>query len=135
MKTTAGQALRFAACARAPMRQARIHDLMASRPTLINPATSIPDAATLMSRGHFRHLPVSGCTGLIGVLDITDVCRALIDPDLSQRPITGNALSLQPQRALPVVRSACRTRQYVRWPVVRLRQADGARFGNRRRGG
>jgi hypothetical protein len=47
-----------------------------------------------MSRGHFRHLPVSGDTGLIGMLDITDVCRALIDPDLSQRPIAGNARSL-----------------------------------------
>jgi hypothetical protein len=34
----------------------------------------------LMSRGHFRHLPVSGDTGLAGMLDITDVCHALIDP-------------------------------------------------------
>ena len=34
----------------------------------------------LMSRGHFRHLPVSGDAGLVGMLDITDVCRALIDP-------------------------------------------------------
>jgi CBS domain-containing protein len=74
--------------------QTRIHDLMTARPTLINPTTSIPDAATLMCRSHFRHLPVSGDTGLIGMLDITDVCRALIDPDLSQRPITGNARSL-----------------------------------------
>ena len=40
----------------------------------------------LMSRGHFRHLPVSGDAGLVGMLDITDVCRALIDHDLSQRP-------------------------------------------------
>ena len=53
---------------------------MTARPTFINPTTSIPDAATLMSRGHFRHPPVSGDTGLIGMLDITDVCRALIDP-------------------------------------------------------
>ena len=37
----------------------------------------------LMSRGHFRRLPVSGGAGLVGMLDITDVCRALIDPDLS----------------------------------------------------
>jgi len=47
----------------------------------------------LMSRGHFRHLPVSGDVGLVGMLDITDVCRALIDTDLSQRPTTGNARS------------------------------------------
>jgi hypothetical protein len=38
-----------------------------------------------MSRGHFRHLPVSGDADLVGMLDITDVCRALIGPDLSQR--------------------------------------------------
>ena len=67
---------------------------MTARPTVTNPTASTPDAATLTSRGHFRHLPVSGDTGLIGMLDITDVCRALIDPDLSQRPITGNARSL-----------------------------------------
>jgi hypothetical protein len=42
----------------------------------------------LMSRGRFRRLPVSGD---VGFLDITDVCRALIDPDLSQRSTTGNA--------------------------------------------
>jgi len=41
-----------------------------------------------MSCGHFRRLPVSGDAGL---LDTTDVCRALIDPDLSQRSTTGNA--------------------------------------------
>ena len=76
------------------LEQTRIHDLMTARPTVTNPTASIPDAATLMSRGHFRHLPVSGDTGLIGMLDITDVCRALIDPDLSQRPTTGNARSL-----------------------------------------
>lgn len=47
----------------------------------------------LMSRGHFRHLPVSGDAGLVGMRDITDVCRALIAHDLSQRPTTGNARS------------------------------------------
>ena len=47
----------------------------------------------LVSRGHFRHPPVSGDVGLVGMLDITDVCRALIDPNLSQRPTTGTARS------------------------------------------
>ena len=64
---------------------------MTARPTAVNPATSIPDAAKLMSPGHFRHLPVSCDTGLIGMLDITDVCRALIDAGPSQQPTTGNA--------------------------------------------
>ena len=43
-----------------------------------------------MTRGNFRHLPA---TGLVGMVGITDVCRALIDPDVSRRPTTGNALS------------------------------------------
>jgi hypothetical protein len=38
----------------------------------------------------FTHLPVSGDAGLVGMLDITDVCRALIDPHFAQRPTTGN---------------------------------------------
>jgi CBS domain-containing protein len=68
----------------------RIHDLMTTRPTVISPATSIRDAAKLMTRGGFRHLPVADDTGLAGMVDITDVCRALIDPDVFPRPTTGN---------------------------------------------
>ena len=40
----------------------------------------------LVSRGHFRHLPVPGDAGLAGMLDITDVCRTLTGPDLSPCP-------------------------------------------------
>jgi hypothetical protein len=36
-----------------------------------------------MTSGHFRHLPVIGDAGLVG---ITDVCLALLDPDVSQPP-------------------------------------------------
>ena len=71
----------------------RIHDLMTTRPTVINTTTSVRDAATIMTRGHFRHLPVTGDSGLVGMVDITDVCRALIGPD-SRQPTTGTA---QPQ--------------------------------------
>ena len=56
----------------------RIHDVMTTRPTVITPATSIRDAAKIMTSSHFRHLPVVGDTGLQGVLDINDVCRALL---------------------------------------------------------
>ena len=31
-----------------------------------------------MLAGHFRHLPVVGDAGLIGIVDIGDVCRALL---------------------------------------------------------
>jgi CBS domain-containing protein len=40
--------------------------------------TSIRDAAEMMTDRHFRHLPVGGDAGLLGVVDIIDVCRALI---------------------------------------------------------
>jgi hypothetical protein len=39
-----------------------------------------------MTRGHFRHLPVSGDSGRAGIIDITDICRALIGPDIPRRP-------------------------------------------------
>jgi len=32
-----------------------------------------------MTRGHFRHLPVTGDSGLVGMVDIIDICRALIE--------------------------------------------------------
>ena len=39
-----------------------------------------------MTSGHFRHLPVIGGEGLAGIVDITDVCRALLDPGVSPPP-------------------------------------------------
>jgi CBS domain-containing protein len=39
-----------------------------------------------MTSGHFRHLPVVGDIGLAGIVDVTDVCRALLEPDISQPP-------------------------------------------------
>jgi len=57
----------------------RIRDLMTLRPTVISAATSVRDAADIMVRGRFRHLPVVGDAGLIGMVDVVDVCRALID--------------------------------------------------------
>jgi len=49
---------------------------MTIRPA-ITTATSIRDAAKIMTAGHYRHLPVTGDAGLLGVIDITDVCQAL----------------------------------------------------------
>ena len=71
----------------------RISALMTARPTVIGTTTSIRAAADVMTSGHFRHLPVMGDAGLAGIVDITDVCRALLDPDVL-RPPTGTA---QPQ--------------------------------------
>ena len=52
--------------------------VMTARPAL-TATTSIRDAAEMMTTRHFRHLPVAGNAGLLGVVDIIDVCRALID--------------------------------------------------------
>jgi CBS domain-containing protein len=59
----------------------RIHDLMTSSPTVIDAKTSIRKAARIMTDGHFRHLPVMDETGLIGMVDISEVCAALLGPD------------------------------------------------------
>jgi CBS domain-containing protein len=57
-------------------------ELMTTRPTVITTTTNVRDAAQLMMSGHFRHLPVVGEAGLVGIVDITDVCRALLESDV-----------------------------------------------------
>src|SRR6201981_3253988 len=57
----------------------RIYQLMTADPTVVSTTTSIRDAAKVMTNGRFRHLPVTGDAGLGGIVDITDVCRALLD--------------------------------------------------------
>jgi CBS domain-containing protein len=64
----------------------RIYQLMTTRPTVITTTTSVRDAAKVMRSGHFRHLPVVGDAGLAGIVDITDVCRALLETDVSPLP-------------------------------------------------
>jgi CBS domain-containing protein len=58
----------------------RIFDLMTTRPAVISATTSIRDAAETMKKGRFRHLPVVEDGALIGMVDITDVGRALLNP-------------------------------------------------------
>ncbi|HTS97029.1 MAG TPA: CBS domain-containing protein [Streptosporangiaceae bacterium] len=50
---------------------------MTTRPA-VTTTTSIRDAAKIMTTRHFRHLPVAGDTGLLGVVDIIDVCQVLL---------------------------------------------------------
>ena len=40
-----------------------------------------------MTSKRFRHLPVMGDAGLAGIVDITDVCRALLEADVSGPPV------------------------------------------------
>lgn len=58
----------------------RIHELITSRPTVIEANTSIVEAAKIMTGSGFQPLPVVGDDGLAGIVDVTDVCRALLDP-------------------------------------------------------
>ena len=54
----------------------RVHAVMTSRPA-ITTTTTLRDAANIMTARHHHHLPVAGDAGLLGVIDITDVCQAL----------------------------------------------------------
>jgi CBS domain-containing protein len=66
----------------------RIYQLMTARPTVVSTTTSIRDAARVMTSGRFRHLPVMGGPGLVGIVDITDICRALLDaPQAAEEPL------------------------------------------------
>ena len=64
----------------------RIYQLMTTNPTVVNTTTSIRDAAEVMTSRRFRHLPVVGDLGLVGIVDITDVCRVLLEADVSGAP-------------------------------------------------
>jgi hypothetical protein len=39
-----------------------------------------------MTSGRFRHLPVMGDAGLASIVDIIDVCGALLEADVSGPP-------------------------------------------------
>ena len=64
----------------------RIYELMTANPTVVSTTASIRDAAKIMTGKRFRHLPVMGDAGLAGIVDITDVCRALLQADVSGPP-------------------------------------------------
>ncbi|HEY2316407.1 MAG TPA: CBS domain-containing protein [Streptosporangiaceae bacterium] len=58
----------------------RILDLMTTNPTIITATASIREAAEAMITAGKRHLPVVSNAGLVGIVDIGDVCRALLGP-------------------------------------------------------
>ena len=64
----------------------RIYELMTANPTVVNTTTSVRDAAKVMTSRRFRHLPVVGDAGLVGIVDIIDVCRVLLETDVSGPP-------------------------------------------------
>jgi CBS domain-containing protein len=58
----------------------RIRDLMPTEPTMVTATTSIEEVARSMVTGQLRHLAVVSDVGLVGIIDIGDVCRVLLDP-------------------------------------------------------
>jgi CBS domain-containing protein len=59
----------------------RIRDMMTSKPTVCQDTTSIREAARRMMNGRIRHLPVvEGDDSLVGIVDISDLSRALLGP-------------------------------------------------------
>ena len=62
--------------------EVRISELMTPDPTVVGTATSLREAAELMTNGHFRHLPVVNDSGLAGIVDISTICRAMLRLDV-----------------------------------------------------
>jgi signal-transduction protein with cAMP-binding, CBS, and nucleotidyltransferase domain len=60
--------------------QVRILDLMVTNPTYVTATATIREAAETMITARIRHLPVVSSAGLVGIIDIGDVCRALLGP-------------------------------------------------------
>ena len=60
--------------------EVRISEVMTPEPTVVGTACSLREAAELMTKGHFRHLPVVGDSGLVGIVDISTISLALLGP-------------------------------------------------------
>ena len=57
----------------------RISDVAARSVITVAPETGVAAAAELMLSSHVRHLPVVSAGRIIGMVDIGDACRGLID--------------------------------------------------------
>ena len=57
----------------------RIHQLHLSRPAVVHPGTSVTEAAERMLELSLMHLPVMDDGQLVGLVDMSAVCRALLD--------------------------------------------------------
>jgi CBS domain-containing protein len=60
--------------------EVRIRDLMTTEPIIVAATASIQEVARSMVTRQLRHLPVVSNVGLVGIIDIGDVCRVLLDP-------------------------------------------------------
>lgn len=67
-----------AASKAAPMDAAQVKDWMTPDPVTAPPDMDTDDAAELMLSSGFRHLPVVGDDGLVGIISLRDVLSARI---------------------------------------------------------
>ena len=61
------------------LNETRINQLHLSRPAVVQPDTSIAEAAERMLELSLQHLPVLDDGRLVGLIDMAAVCRALLD--------------------------------------------------------
>ena len=59
----------------------RVSDLVRREPITIGPEESLSAAAKTMISAHIHHLPVVADGQLLGMVDITDACRGLLDAE------------------------------------------------------
>ena len=59
----------------------RINELHLSRPAVVDPGTSVGEAAERMLKTSLQHLPVVDDGQLVGLIDMVAVCRALLQAD------------------------------------------------------
>jgi CBS domain-containing protein len=59
----------------------RIDEFVGSGPVTTQPGTAVKEAAELMLSSGIRHLPVVDDGRLVGIIDIIDACRGLLDVD------------------------------------------------------
>jgi CBS domain-containing protein len=61
------------------LNETRIDEVIGTDPMIVEPDTTVKDAAKRMLSAHIRHLPVVDAGRLVGIVDIIDACRALLD--------------------------------------------------------
>ena len=58
--------------------ESRIDELAGKVPVTVRPATTVNEAAEVLLTTGIRHLPVVDDGRLVGIVDVTDVCGALL---------------------------------------------------------
>jgi CBS domain-containing protein len=73
--------------------EVRISELVGREPVTVAPGTGVAEAAELMLSSHIRHLPVVDGRRLVGIVDVSDVCRGLLASrgDVASRPVGSGA--------------------------------------------